>query len=452
VHLLGVAGAGMRGLAEALSAGGWRVSGSDRTPGLARADLEALGVRVVPESDVGAVREAVLVIASAALAPDHPSLVAAAQAEVPVIKRARALGALVNDRRLAAVAGTHGKTTTTTMLALALEAAGRDPLAFTGGRVPEWDGNARIGRGDVAVVEADEFDRSFLELDPRLAIVTSLEPEHMECYGDEATLRLAFMEFARRATGRDGVLVCADDPGAVDLGRVLEARTYGFAPEADWRIERVGSGREASKFRMRGEGMELEFALAVPGEHNARNAAAALAAAVRLGADPATLPDALRSFGGVERRLQTLARREGAVVLDDYAHHPTEVRASLQAVRERWPAARLVVVFQPHLYTRTRAEAPGFAGALAAADIAHVLPIYPAREAPIPGVSSALIVGAAPAGVRESKPDEALQAVRAELGRATPGCPVVCVFMGAGDVTELAHRAARELADDALGA
>ncbi len=446
VFLLGLAGAGMRALVPALLARGCTVAGSDRDL-TAAADLEALGVAVHPEIELEPVRTADLVIYSSALPENHPALAAARAADVPTLKRARALGALVNDRRLAAVAGTHGKTTVTTMLAVAAERAGLDPLAFVGGRVSAWGGNSRIGAGTLAVVEADEYDRSFLELDPDLAIVTSVEPEHLDIYGDTASLEAAFEEFVSRAAR---VLLCADDEGALRLAPAVrppaEIRTYGFAAESTWRLEVFDAGRAGQSCRLHGPDEAVPFRLAAPGAHNAQNAAAALAAAVWLGADRASLATALEDFRGADRRLQVLHEDADLVVVDDYAHHPTEVRAGMEALRSAWPGRRLVVVFQPHLYTRTRDQAAGFADALARADRAFVLPIYPAREAPIAGVTRELILGAR-RGLAALESDQVDRLVRVDR-------PTVLAFMGAGDVTGLAHDAARAAHaghSDALG-
>lgn len=447
IFLLGIAGAGMRALVPALLARGCTVAGSDRDIAGA-SDLEAVGVAVHPESELESVRAADLVIYSSALSEDHPALAAARAADVPTLKRARALGALVNDRRLAAVAGTHGKTTVTTMLAVAAERAGLDPLAFVGGRVAAWSGNSRIGAGTLAVVEADEYDRSFLELDPDLAIVTSVEPEHLDIYGDAASMEAAFEEFVSRA---DRVLLCADDEAALRLAPVVrspaEVRTYGFAAGSTWRLEVLDAGRAGQSCRLHGPDEELPFRLGAPGAHNAQNAAAALAAAVWLGADRASLATALDDFRGADRRLQVLHENTNLVVVDDYAHHPTEVRAGMEALRSAWPGRRLVVVFQPHLYTRTRDQAAGFADALAGADRAFLLPIYPAREAPIAGVTRDLILGAR-RGLEPLEFDQIDELVE-EVAR-----PTVLAFMGAGDVTELAHAAARVAQighSDALG-
>lgn len=452
IFLLGIGGAGMRGLALVFAARGYDVAGSDRDPASAAA-LSARGVEVYPETELEPVGAADLVVYSSALSEDHPALVAARAADVPLMKRARALGALVSDRRVAAVAGTHGKTTVTTMLGLAAEAAGFDPLVLVGGRVSAWGGNARPGDGELAVVEADEYDRSFLELDPELAVVTSLEPEHLDTYGTTAALEAAFREFSRRARR---LLVCADDEGALRLASEIsgdvEVRSYGASATADYRIEVVEAGRGGQTCRLSepdapGRGA-MPFRLAAPGAHNAQNAAGALAAARWLGADATALGTALEDFRGADRRLQVLYESDALVVVDDYAHHPTEVRAGIEALRSAYPGRQLVVVFQPHLFSRTRDQAAGFCEALARADRGLVLPIYPAREDPIEGVTRDLILGAARRGLEPIETDDAIALVH-DVDE-----PSVLAFMGAGDVTELAHRAAREAAagrSDALG-
>lgn len=443
VFLLGIAGAGMRALALALVSAGYFVSGSDRDEEAAR-DLVEKGIVIVPESEAGGAVQAALVIYSSALPDDHAVLEAARTAGVPTMKRARALGALVNDRVLAAVAGTHGKTTVTAMLAIAAARSGLDPLALVGGHVAAWAGNMRPGAGSLAVVEADEYDRSFLELDPDLAIVTSLEAEHLDCYGDIEALEAAFHTFAARAPQ---LLLCADDPGTIRFaGQYPLARTYGFSSDAHYRVSIVDSNRSGQSCLLHRAGETTPFRLGAPGAHNAQNAAGALAAAMWLGADASRLFDSLEQFRGANRRLQVLFDTEQLTVIDDYAHHPTEVQASLEAVRSAWPARRVVVVFQPHLFSRTRDLAAEFAEALAGADQSFVLPIYAARETPIPGVSRELITGAGQ-GIDAVESDQLESLLRWSE-------PTTLVFMGAGDVTEIAHTVARLATEgpiDALG-
>jgi UDP-N-acetylmuramate--alanine ligase len=434
VYLLGIAGAGMSGLAMLLAAEGYLVTGADRelTPETDR--LRDLGVRLWPETATQPAVEAELVVYTSAVAPGHPVLAAARTAGVSSLKRARAMGALLNARRLVAVGGTHGKTTVTAMTARIAEAGGLDPIALVGGRVAAWNGNARAGAGVVAVAEADEYDRSFLELDPSLAVVTSVEPEHMECYDGPSDLVAAFREFAGRASERDGILACAEGPGIPETLRGLGGvHTYGLGPAADYRVEVVARDGARQTCRFTGQDMMFSFELGAPGDHNAQNAGAALAAGLRLGVGVTELADSLVGFTGVDRRMQVLGSRCGRTIVDDYAHHPTEVRASLAAARNAWPGRPIAVVFQPHLYSRTRDMALDFAAALAGADAAAVLPVYPAREQPIPGVTSKLLAEPAGGRIRVVSPDEAADWVDELADEA------VVVFMGAGDVTRLAH-------------
>lgn len=436
IYLLGIAGAGMTGLARLLAAEGYAVTGSDLsiTPEARR--LESHGVRLVAADDTAPVVAAGVVVHTSAAPAAHPLLTAARQAGVPVMKRARAMGALLNDRRLVAIAGTHGKTTVTAMAARVVEAGGLDPVVLVGGRLDAWDGNARVGSG-VAIAEADEYDRSFLELDPSLAVITSVEPEHLECYDSPAHLRASFREFASRAASRDGILACVEGPGT---GPVVEGLAgvagYGLDPAADYRVEVVTRCGTSQTCRFSWEAGSFDFELGSPGDHNAQNAGAALAVGLRLGLPHEAMAGALAGFSGVDRRLQRLGDRGGRVILDDYAHHPTEVQVSVAAVRKAWPGRRLAVVFQPHLYSRTRQMAAEFAAALARADEALVLPIYPAREAPIPGVTSALVTEAAEGFVQAG--------TRTDVPRWVDSLApdAVVLFMGAGDITLLAHAVA----------
>lgn len=451
-HLMGVGGAGMRGLALLLAEAGYPVTGCDRSDPGELEELAGWGVEVREGHDAAHLEGIGLLIRSAAVPEDHPEVEAARGREIPVWTRAAALGALVNDRTLVGVAGAHGKTTITAMAALACEAAGLDPSAAVGGRVPRWPGHARAGDGELAIVEADEYDRSFLQLDPHLALVSAVEEEHLESYGTMDELRAAYWLFAGRAASRLGVVVCADDPGARALGnRVEGALSYGFSAAADYRVERLpGTGETpaGSLARLTGPDGRLEFELSAPGGHNLQNAAGALTAALRVGADPSSLARALVGFEGVDRRFQRLADREGIAVVDDYAHHPSEVRAAVAAARSLFPGRRLVAVFQPHLFSRTERFAEEFAAALEEADEALVLPIFPAREEPIPGVTSELIVRTPGSSARLAEPGEATEAVASALG----GPPAVFLFLGAGDITDLARQAGSEVDRDAVGA
>ena len=433
---------------------GYRLSGCDQAGAAELDELTERGAVLSAGHAASHVEGADLVIFSSAVPADHPELRAAAEVGVPVMKRARALAALLNERRLAAVSGTHGKTTITALAGLACSAAGLDPIVAVGGRVVDWNGYARPGAGEVAVVEADEYDRSFLDLDPSLLLISSVEPEHLDTYGTLEELERAYLVLAERARARDGVLYCADDAGARRIGESVGGTSYGLAADADCRVEVLAREGSLQRCRLTLAAGGWDFDLEIPGEHNAQNAAGALAMALRLASanssgvllegellETGALASAFKGFRGVDRRLQLLADTAGLALFDDYAHHPTEVEASLSAVRRAFPERRLVAVFQPHLYSRTRAFADEFGEALGAADEALVLPIYPAREDPLPGVTSRLIADASGGGVRLASKEEALEFALTVRG------PIALVFMGAGDVTELAHQAVREITD-----
>jgi len=426
----------MRGLAILLDDAGYAVSGCDRGGASGLDELTVRGIRVDEEHDPAHVAEVHLVIRSSAVPVDAPEIEAAADAGVKTLRRARALGAMLNGGPLVGIAGTHGKTTITAMTGYALEAAGLDPTVMVGGRVSSWGGFVRVGQGP-AVVEADEYDRSFLELDPTVTLVSSLEAEHLDTYGDFSAEREAFGEFAARSVPHGGLFYCADDPGARELGASTPpAYGYGFADDATFRL---APNAPHGHWRLVWPGGDIDLRLRVPGRHNAQNAAGAFAAAVTLGAEPCLAAEGLGAFPGVGRRLQVLGTWGATTLVDDYAHHPTEVAASIAALRAAYPDAIVKVVFQPHLFTRTRDFAEDFAAALAAADAAHVLPVFPAREAPIAGVTSRLITDAGSAQRVET--EGVLDVVRETILGAERS---VIAFMGAGSITDVAHHAADE--------
>ncbi len=451
IHFMGVCGAGMSSLAEYVLRAGGRATGCDTRPtGLAPA-LRSLGMRVAEGHDPAHVSDASALVATAAVPVEHAELRAAKERGIPVLKRAAALGALVNGGRVVAVAGTHGKTTTTAMIATLLADAGLDPTAFVGGRIPDWGGGLRTG-GGLFVVEADEYDRSFLALRPELAVVTTIEPDHMEIYGDVDALYDAFLEFLEPVPAAGLIAVCTDDPGAAALAdRLQDDRVlrYGLGPEATLRADHVEAGPDGTRFRVtRGGDPVNDFALGAPGRHNVRNALAALAVADHLGVPMTAAREGLARFGGVERRFQRLGDASGVTVIDDYAHHPTEVEATLAAARERFSGRRLVAVFQPHLYSRTRDHWRAFGRALAIADAVWVTDVYPARESPIDGVTGELVA-------RAARDTGAAVTYRAEIAGlegalATALVPGdVCVLMGAGDISEHAHALAERLREAA---
>jgi UDP-N-acetylmuramate--alanine ligase len=436
VHFVGIGGVAMSAMARLLAARGCLVSGSDREMSEALRDLGAEGIPARAGHSAEAVRGADLVIATAALRPDNPEVVEARRLGIPVIGRAEALGRMMEGKRGVAVSGTHGKTTTTALTALTLVRAGLDPTVMVGGHVPEIGGNARAGAGPHFVAEADEFDRSFLWLRPHAAVVTAVEEEHLDCYRDLSDIRETFLQFIGHVSEGGLVVLCLDGPNVRALRSRVAPRvvTCGLAPDADISAAGVSLKPDGSAFTLTRKGAALgQVRLRLPGLHNVQNALAASAVALELGVEAAPLREALESFGGVGRRFEALGEKNGVLVVDDYAHHPTKVTATLAAARTLG-RRRVVVAFQPHLYSRTRDFAPGFGSALAAADLVLVTDVYAAREAPIEGVTGALIAEAARrAGAREVAyvPDRGAVA-EVLAGRVRPGDLVI--VMGAGDI------------------
>src|SRR5438132_1132081 len=380
IHFMGIAGAGMSGLALLARQQGVTITGCDTDPSGA-ADLAALGVEIWRGHGPEHVAGARALVVTAAVAGDHPELERARALGVPVVRRADALGQAVAGGLVVAVAGTHGKTTTTVMVTEALAAAGRDPTGLAGGRVARWGGNARLGGSALYVVEADEYDRAFLSLAPTVAVVNNVEADHLECYGGSvAALEQAFAEFAGRARR---VIAGADDAGAMRVAAALETPVWrvGLAADADVRIVTPELAERGSAARIElPNGGAVRLALQVPGLHNLRNATAALAAALELGVDLERCVTALERFSGVARRFERVGEARGVMIVDDYAHHPTEVLATLAAARQTFPRRRVVGVFQPHLFSRTALHGEALGRALASADVVVVAPIYGAPD------------------------------------------------------------------------
>jgi UDP-N-acetylmuramate--alanine ligase len=402
VHFVGIGGIGMSGLAELLANLGYVVSGSDLRASAVTARLEALGARVFTGHRAEQVAGADVVVVSSAIRPDNPEVLEAARRHIPVIPRAEMLAELMRLRYGIAVAGSHGKTTTTSMIALMLERGGLDPTAVIGGRLSAFGSNARLGRGEVMVAEADESDGSFLRLSPAIAVVTNIDREHVDHYGDFERLCEAFVDFANRVPFHGAVVACADDPAVARLLPRMTRRVvpYGLAaPEAAVRGVDVEVAAGGSRCRVEVAGAASgarqlgEIRLTVPGRHNLANALAAVAVGLELGMAFETIAAALAEFPGAERRFQMMGEAAGVRVVDDYGHHPTEIAAVLDAAR-LGPARRLVVAFQPHRFSRTKALLPEFGRALAAADEVVIAPIYPAGEDPLPGVTAEAVAGA----------------------------------------------------------
>jgi UDP-N-acetylmuramate--alanine ligase len=438
VHFIGIGGAGMSGIARILLARGVPVSGSDRRDTPTLLALRALGARVAVGHDPAHLGDAQTVVVSTAIRPDNPELVAARERGLPVLPRAVALAAVMAGRRSVAVAGTHGKTSTTSMLTVAVQACGADPSFAIGGDLNESGSNAHAGEGDVFVAEADESDRSFLLLDPFGAIVTNVEADHLDNYGDLAAVEDAFDRFVATVDPEGFVVVCADDPGAARLRTVAtkaRLRTYGTADDADLRMVDVEVAQAGTSWTAVLDGQVLgRVRIQVPGEHMARNSAAALLAGLELGLPVENLVDGLARFGGVHRRFEFKGAAAGVRVYDDYAHHPTEVRAQLRAARAVAGTGRLVVAFQPHLYSRTLEFADGFGDALGLADEVVVMDVYGAREDPVPGVTGAMVAEAVPLPPERVVFEPSWSAAAPALAeRAGPGDLVLT--MGAGDIS-----------------
>ncbi len=441
VHLMGVGGAGMSGIARILLARGLSVSGCDAKDSRVLAPLRALGVQVAVGHDPSHAVAADTVVVSSAIRATNPELLAAHELGRLVLPRAAALASLMAGRFGLAIAGTHGKTTTTSMLAVAMQACGRDPSYAIGGDLNEPGSNAHEGTGEYFVAEADESDRSFLLLSPRGAIITNVEVDHLDNYGEPAAVHEAFEQFVARIEPGGVLLVGADDAGSdalAPVGRQRGLRTlrFGIAADADIRVDALELTGPGSSFDLVAEGRRLgRVTLRVPGAFNAVNAAGALGLGLQLGLPFADMARGLAEFAGARRRFELKGVAAGVRVYDDYAHHPTEVRAgALSAARGVAGEGRVIAVFQPHLYSRTRAFAADFGEALAGADIVVVMEVYAAREDPIPGVTGAMVADAVPLPTDRVHFEPSWSAVPGLVASlAEPGDVVVTI--GAGDVT-----------------
>jgi len=383
VHLIGIGGAGLSGIARVLAERGEDVSGSDQAPSSYSEALKQIGVRVAYGHRPNHVAGAGVVIASSAIPPDNVELVAARQAGIPVLRREAFLGELTEDFETIAIAGSHGKTTTSGLIAWVLHQAGLDPSYLVGGMLQDFATNAHAGGGRHFVVEADEYDRAFLGLRPRIAVVTSVDHDHPDCYPTPQDFAAAFEAFAQRVT--ELLLLCADDRGARQLRSPGVKRiTYGLAGDADWRADQVrANSAGGSDFLVTGVGASVGLVRTrLPGLHNVANALAAIAVANDVGVAMSTIREALTEYHGAGRRFEILGQARGITVIDDYAHHPTEIMATLAAVRQRYPRGKVWAILQPHTYSRTRTLAEGFARAFSDADHVLVTEIFAAREQP----------------------------------------------------------------------
>jgi UDP-N-acetylmuramate--alanine ligase len=445
VHFMGVNGAGMSTIAELLVRSGGTVSGCDRVVGDAATALRAQGVTLMQGHDPAHVADAVALVITSAVEPDHPEVVVARDRGIPVLKRAQALGSIVNQGHVIGISGTHGKTTTTAMTTAALMEAGLEPTGFVGGRVEGWGGGLHVGAGTLFVVEADEYDRSFFALRPATAVVTSIEADHLEIYGNLDGLYDAFASFLDSVPSDGRIIACTDDAG-VDavisrFGNDPRILRYGCNADVDMQAMDIRPSDNGMRYVLRsGDAALGEVELRVPGLHNVRNSVAAIAAAMSVGASSEAALRGIAAYQGVARRFERVGTANDVLFIDDYAHHPTEIEATLSAARAALAGRRIVAVFQPHLYSRTRDLAAEFGRALAQADEVWVADVYAAREQPLAGITGETVATAArEAGAPSVTYVADMPELEAALGAAVrPGD--ACIAMGAGDINEAIRR------------
>ena len=450
VHFVGIGGIGMSGIAEVLLNLGFSVSGSDLKGTAVTERLAGLGARISEGHAAENIRDAEVVVVSSAVEPDNPEVVEAKRSQIPVIPRAEMLAELMRLKFCVAVAGAHGKTTVTSMIAVMLAQAGLDPTAVIGGRLDVFGSSARLGKGELMVVEADESDRSFLYLLPSLAVVTNIDREHLDHYRDLEEIAAAFVSFMNKVPFYGAVIACFDPPWRAEIERLLpqlrrRVVTYGIEPGAEVTGLEVELERRGAAFEARVGNVSLgRLALNVPGRHNVQNALAAVAVGLELGLSPEQIREGLKHFRGADRRFQIKAEWNGVTVVDDYGHHPAEIRATVEAARLQG-AHRIWAIFQPHRYSRTQALMDDFAHCFDGCERVHVLDIYPASEPPISGVTSERLVER----MRELGFDRARYApseqevVQEVLGEVRPGDLVLTI--GAGSVWKIAEKLGRAI-------
>jgi len=450
VHFVGIGGAGMSGIAEVLHNLGYAVSGSDRADSVVTRRLAGLGIQIYKGHGETNVEDADVLVVSSAIAAENPELVAARERRVPVVPRAEMLGELMRFRRGIAVAGTHGKTTTTSLVASVLAEGGLDPTFVIGGQLLAAGANARLGTGEYLVAEADESDGSFLLLNPVIAIVTNIDADHLENYaGDYTLVKKAFADFLHRLPFYGVAVLCVDDAEVDELAQATARRTLTYAIERDADVRASDLRQDGARMHFAlhlPDSAALPVTLNLPGRHNVQNALAAAAVGWQLGVDPAAIAHALGAFQGVGRRFQIrgeLALDEGtALLVDDYGHHPRELAAVFAAARSGWPDKRLVVAFQPHRYTRTRDLLDDFANVLADVDVLVLTDVYPAGEAPIANADGRALARAVRA---RGKADPIFVEHPRDLSHALPALLAdgdLLLLMGAGDIGAAANEIA----------
>ncbi|HEX7127983.1 MAG TPA: UDP-N-acetylmuramate--L-alanine ligase [Thermodesulfobacteriota bacterium] len=448
IHLVGIGGIGMSGIAEVLLTLGYRVSGSDLKDSETTRRLASLGGTIqIGHRDSNVAETVDVVVTSSAVRPTNPEVVAARARQIPVIPRAEMLAELMRLKYGVAIAGSHGKTTTTSMVAAVLGHGGMDPTVVIGGKVNALGTNARLGQGEFMVVEADESDGSFLKLSPTIAVVTNIDPEHLDHYGDLAALRTAFLDFMNKVPFYGLTILCLDHEALQALLPRIERRhrTYGLSTQADLSADDLAFEGTRTAFDVTYHGKALgRVSLQVPGVHNVLNALAAIGVGLELDLPWPVIRDGLEGFGGVQRRFQVKGEVGGVLVVDDYGHHPAEIRATLAAARRGF-GRRLVVAFQPHRFTRTRDLFDDFLAAFNQSDVLLGTDIYPAGEEPIEGVTGRRLFDAVKAhGHRDVTYVERGRLLEALLERVEPGDLVIT--LGAGDVTQVSDQLVEALA------
>jgi len=447
LHFVGIGGAGMSGIAEVVKENGFEVTGSDMGEGQVIDYLKGLGISIAPKHEAKNVENADLVVYSSAIPYDNVELVEARNRRIPIIRRAEMLGELMRLKYTLAIAGTHGKTTTTSIVGQIWEEAKRDPTIIVGGVVKGKGSGAKVGRGDYLIAESDEFDRSFLSMMPSSAIITNIDSDHLDTYGNIEEIKAAFVEFANKVPFYGQVIVCLDDPNVQQILSKLKKPviTYGFTRQAKYRIDNLRFEHGYPHFEIFNDGVSLgQFQLKIPGRHNVLNATAAIALAVEEGIDIEIARHAAAAFEGVKRRFEFIGEKNGVMVFDDYAHHPTEATATLLGFREAFPDKRVIVAFQPHLFSRTRDQHESFGSAFANCDVLLVTDIYPSREKPIEGITGALVADSATVrGHRDARfvgdQMNLLPILKKELRPND-----VVVLMGAGNVWKLGTKILEE--------
>lgn len=450
IHMVGIGGIGMSGMAEILIQRGYKVTGSDGASNETTDRLKELGATIyqghAPENIEGA---DVVVYTSAVKATENEETKAALENRIPTIKRAEMLAELMKMKFGIGVAGTHGKTTTTTMIGHVTQDGNYDPTIMVGGKVHSFDKtNAVVGKGDVIVVEADEFDRTFLRLTPSIAIITNIEAEHLDIYDDLEDVKGAFIDYANKVPFYGAVIVCLDDPNVRSILPDLERRiiSYGLSPQAQVRAVDIQMNQFTSTFTVMNDDQKLGvITLKAPGDHNVNNALAAVATGIELNIDFKLIKKGLERYQGVFRRFQMKVEEQGVMVIDDYAHHPTEVAATLNAARKGWPDRRIVAVFQPHLYSRTQDLYKEFGLSFSDAEVLLITDVYPSREKPIEGVTGKLISDTAEQYGHKNVIYVEDKADVTETLKEISKAGDIIITMGAGDIYKYGEEFAKEL-------